>query len=76
MTKVFQMALFVVIAITTLNNAAGVTFWVAPQQEPIAGGYADKANDDPEVLAAVRFAIRKESQKLHTRISLIAHQAS
>src|SRR5690349_11919613 len=39
------------------------------QQDQIAGGYTETSNSDPEALAAARFAVRSEAQKLHTRIT-------
>lgn len=48
----------------------GTTSAVSLQQEQIAGGYAETSNSDPEALAAGRFAVRREAQKTHKRITL------
>ncbi len=42
---------------------------VLAQQEQIAGGYAETSNSDPDALAAARFAVRRQAQKTHKRIS-------
>lgn len=70
MTKLIQIAFIGIIAITSSSSAAGGTVRNVPAQEQIAGGYGDTANDDPEVLAAARFAISAQSRKLHARIAL------
>jgi hypothetical protein len=74
MKNIFRMIVIAVIAITTISNASAVRSFRAPQQEPMAGGYRDTAKDDPEALAAARFAIKEQSRKLHTRISLVSIQ--
>lgn len=45
---------------------------VAFAQGPIVGGYAETAADDPDAVAAGRFAIAREGRKEHARISLIS----
>jgi hypothetical protein len=45
---------------------------VMAQQEQIAGGYAETSNNDPGALAAARFAVRREAQKTHKRITFRA----
>ena len=55
-----------------LNIVSGNQSSVFAQQGPIAGGYADTSNSDPEVVAAARFAIKTERQKLHARITLLS----
>jgi hypothetical protein len=74
MKNIFRMIVIAVIAITTISNVSAARFVRAPQQEPMAGGYRDIAKDDPEALAAARFAIKEQSRKLHTRISLVSIQ--
>lgn len=74
MKNIFRMILIAVIAITSISNVSAVRFVRVPQQEPMAGGYRDIAKDDPEALAAARFAIKVQSRKLHTRISLVSIQ--
>ena len=55
-----------------LNIVSGGPSSVFAQQGPIVGGYADASNSDPEVVAAARFAINTERQKLHARITLLS----
>lgn len=62
----------VVMIAIALNLASVRASPAFAQQPPIVGGYADTSNTDPEAVAAARFAIRKEKQKLHTSISLLA----
>jgi hypothetical protein len=56
--------------LAALNIVSGSS--VFAQQGPIAGGYADASNSDPEVGAAARFAVHAERQKLHARITLLS----
>lgn len=58
--------------LAALNIVSGNQSSVFAQQGPIVGGYADASNSDPEVVAAARFAIKTERQKLHTRITLLS----
>lgn len=58
--------------VAALNIVSGNQSTVFAQQRPIAGGYADTSNSDPEVAAAARFAIKTEKQKLHARIALLS----
>ena len=64
-------------AVTSMFILAGPNIFsgnhssVFAQQGPIVGGYADASNSDPEVVAAARFAIKTETQKLHARITLV-----
>ena len=55
-----------------LNIVSGGPSSVFAQQGPIVGGYAETSNRDPEALAAARFAIKTERQKLHARIALLS----
>jgi hypothetical protein len=55
-----------------LNIVSGSPSSVFAQQGPIVGGYAKTSNRDPEALAAARFAIKTERQKLHSRIALLS----
>ena len=61
-----------VVIIAALSIVSGNQSSVFAQQGPIVGGYADASNSDPEVVAAARFAINTERQKLHTRITLLS----
>ena len=44
----------------------------AQAEEPIAGGYATTDVNDAEVVAAAKFAVRKQSKKQKATFSLIA----
>lgn len=61
-----------VVIMAALNIVSGNQSSVFAQQRPIVGGYADASNSDPEVMAAARFAIKTERQKLHARIALLS----
>jgi Aspartic acid proteinase inhibitor len=58
--------------LAALNSVSGNRSSVFAQQGPIVGGYADTSNSDPEVVAAARFAVHAERQKLHVRIALLS----
>jgi hypothetical protein len=45
---------------------------VSAQQVPVAGGYADAPNDDPEVVSAAGYAVRAQGRKQGARLSLVA----
>lgn len=68
----WRAVIIAVIMITALNNATGVLSGAATQQGPIVGGYAETSNTDPEAVAAARFAIKTERQKLHARLTLLS----
>lgn len=59
----------IAIALSLASVRASLAF---AQQPPIVGGYADTSNSDPEAVAAARFAIKTEKQKLHAGMSLLA----
>lgn len=61
-----------VVIMTAPDSVSGIRSSVFAQQGPIVGGYADASNTDPEVVAAARFAITTERQKMHTRIALVS----
>jgi hypothetical protein len=69
-TTYFRIATIAVILVTALLTVPCVLPGAVAQQDQIAGGYAETSNNDAEALAAARFAVRKEAQKLHTRVSL------
>lgn len=62
----------VALIIAALNIVLGSLSGAFAQQEPIAGGYSETSNTDPEVLAAARFAVSAEGRKAGARISLIS----
>jgi Aspartic acid proteinase inhibitor len=62
----------VAMIIIALSIVSGNRSSLFAQQGPIAGGYADTSNSDPEVVAAARFAINVERQKLGARIALLS----
>ena len=57
-----------------LIAALGFGFGLSPvafaQEAPIAGGWAETSTTDPEVIAATRFAVARQSRKQGSRISL------
>ncbi len=62
----------VVVIIAALNIIPGAMSGVLAQQVPIAGGYAETSNNDPEVVSAARFAIRAEGRKVGASITLLS----
>jgi hypothetical protein len=72
MKRKLTMLLIAVIAITALNNSSRVTCRATTPQKQIAGGYSETPTDDRDAVAAAHFAIQKERQQLHARISLVS----
>ncbi len=69
MTRYLRFAFVVMVFTIGLSSLPNTMAEVSAQQDQIAGGYAETSNTDPDALAAARFAVRSEAQKLHTRIS-------
>lgn len=71
--RVVMMALVIPVGIFAgLNIASGNGSSAGAQENPIVGRYAETSNTDPEAVAAARFAIKTERQKLHARIALLS----
>lgn len=69
MTRYLRIAFVAMMFTIGLLSVPSTMAGVIAQQDQIAGGYAETSNSDPEALAAARFAIKKEAQKLHVRVS-------
>ncbi len=65
-----RIAIIAVMFVTALPTVPCLMSGAAAHQDQIAGGYSETSNDDPEALAAARFAVRKEAQKFNARVSL------
>jgi hypothetical protein len=72
MKRKLPMLIISALAITALNNSSGVSSAAKSRQGQLAGAYSETSNDNPDAVAAARFGIQKEKQKLHTRISLVS----
>src|SRR5216684_1509234 len=72
MTKNLRILIMAAIVLTAVNSPTGVTRGAATHEGQIVGGYGERSNNDAEVVAAARFAIKKERQTLHSRILLIS----
>jgi Aspartic acid proteinase inhibitor len=72
MKKNWRVVMIVAITIAVLGSFAGISSGAWAQKAPIVGAYADTSNADPEAVAAARFAIKAERQKLHGRLSLVS----
>lgn len=60
---------FVAVMFAALLTVPGLLSGVVAQQDQIVGGYGETSKNDPDALAAARFAARREAQKLHARVS-------
>lgn len=67
MTSHLRIAFVAVIFFSTLLTVPGILSGVVAQQDQIVGGYGETSKNDPDALAAARFAVRKEAQKLQPR---------
>ena len=72
MKRHLRVATIAVVLVTALLTVPCVLSGVVAQQDQIAGGYAETSNNDPDALTAARFAVRKEAQKSHARVSFRA----
>jgi len=72
MKRKLPMLIIATLAITAMNNSSGVSSAAKSRQGQLAGGYSETSNANPDAVAAARFGIQKERQKLHTRISLVS----
>ena len=63
-----RIAVIAVTLVMSLPIVPCVVSGAEAQKDQIAGGYSETSNTDPEALAAARFAIKKETQKLHVRV--------
>lgn len=62
-------AYVLLIAILCFSFVAANSF---AQQNPIAGAYSETSRDDPQVMAAAKFAVEKESKRLGKTVTLIS----
>ena len=72
MTRHLRIATIAVTLVTALTTVPCRLSGAEARQAQIAGGYSEASNSDPEALAAARFAIKKEAQKLRAIVSLRA----
>ena len=69
MKRKLTMLIIAMLAIAALNTSPYVSCRPTTQ---IAGGYGETPPDNPDAVAAARFAIHKERQKVHARIALVS----
>lgn len=55
-----------------IRVAAGRVSGGPAQQSPVAGGYREAGTNDPQVLAAARFAVREEGRRRGVRLALLS----
>ncbi|PYS21713.1 MAG: hypothetical protein DMF72_16300 [Acidobacteria bacterium] len=70
MTRHLRIANIAVMLVAALTTVPCMLSGAQARQEQIAGGYSETANSDPDALAAARFAIKNEAQKLRALVSL------
>src|SRR5215212_9078144 len=58
------------LAVIMLAALVSGAYKVSAQQVPIAGGYAEASSNDPQVVAAARYATRAQQRKQGALISL------
>src|SRR5436305_369233 len=55
-----------------INAVMGCVIGLQAQQPPVAGGYQKASRTEPDVISAVKFAIKEERRKKGVRVSLIS----